>query len=92
MLEGVDSLSEPLSLPPVDGISASQLYDCFALLVEFAYTGTTEIAPELCPSVWALAASLGFRALKVSRSMMTCVLFTCVHIPAVSCTLYPTGA
>lgn len=61
----MDSVSEPLSLPPIEGISAEQLYNCFALLVEFAYTGTTEVDPELCPSVWALAASLGFSALKV---------------------------
>lgn len=67
MLDGVDSLSEPLTLPPVDGISASQLYNCFALLVEFAYTGTIEIEPDLCPSVWALAASLGFSSLKVRQ-------------------------
>lgn len=71
MLEGVDSLSEPLTLPPVEGISNSQLYECFALLVEFAYTGTTEVTPELCPSVWALAASLGFSALKVGSPQPT---------------------
>eukprot|EP00892_Ulva_mutabilis_P000234 jgi/Ulvmu1/10210/UM060_0010.1 len=64
MLESVDSLSDPLTLLPVDGISDAQLYKCFALLVEYAYTGTTEVPSELCSSVWALAASLGFAALK----------------------------
>lgn len=58
-------LSDPVTLPCLHGASDAVMYNAFAQLVEFAYTGSAEIAPALVAPVWALSSSVGFEKLKV---------------------------
>ena len=59
------SLHEPLPLQRIPEMADDEMYDRFAQLVEFAYTGACEVRAEHAAALWALACSFGFRALQV---------------------------
>lgn len=65
MLEGMATLSSPIELPPIAGLEAEELYTAFSRLVEFSYTGTTDLSGSAAGNVWVLAASFGYETLKV---------------------------
>jgi hypothetical protein len=65
MFEGMSSLSAPIELPPIAGLEDEDLYTAFSKLVEFSYTGSTDLSGAACGNVWALAASFGYVTLKV---------------------------
>jgi hypothetical protein len=62
------SLSEPVDLPVPPGMQANEMYDRFAQLVEFAYTGQAEAPRAALAATWALACCFDFEALKVCRA------------------------
>lgn len=64
LLEEV-SLSEPVDLPAMPCMTDDELYERFSQLVEFAYTGSADVAPEQCAAAWAVASRFGFHAFKV---------------------------
>jgi hypothetical protein len=68
LLEGMPSLSAPLELPPIAGMDGEALYNAFSRLVEYSYTGSTDLSGDACARVWVLAASFGYASLKVRSS------------------------
>ncbi|KAK9823285.1 hypothetical protein WJX72_001617 [[Myrmecia] bisecta] len=53
-----DPANAAVVIPDVEGISPQRMYEMFALAVEFAYTGHTELSPQDVLDLWAVAASL----------------------------------
>ena len=94
LLKGM-RLSDPVRLPCLYGASESVMYDAFAQLVEFAYTGSADIAPALVAPVWALSSSVGFAKLKVRlcrHSLHPTLVDNLVQLCSPRCAaLVPTG-
>ena len=76
VLSECDDVNLPLRIPHVPFMDNTELYECFALLVEFAYMGTADVQEWKCAGAWALAASLGFRSFQARtfQSIHNCSL------------------